>query len=71
MKLLKLFSLGSVVVSIYVLLFIYEKEVINLCKQGGWGFLFPVSVAFLISIFHGAFTGLFWDVLGIKPKQSK
>lgn len=71
MKLFKLFVLGAVVAVLYALLFIYEDDVIRLCKQGGWGFLFPVSVAFVFSIFHGTFTGLFWDVLGVKPKQSK
>jgi hypothetical protein len=71
LKLLKLLALGVTVAVLYALLFIYEKDVIRLCKVGGWGFLFPVSVAFVFSIFHGAFTGLFWDVLGVKAKQPK
>lgn len=71
MKWLKLFALGAIVATLYGMLFIYEKEVIRLCKEGGWFFLFPVGVAFTLSIFHGAFTGLFWDVLGVKPKQSR
>jgi uncharacterized integral membrane protein len=68
---MKLLSLGIIVAILYALLFVYEQDVIRLCKKGGWGFLFPVSVAFLFSIFHGAFTGLFWDVLGVKAKSSK
>jgi len=56
---------------LYVLLFIYEADVIRLCRHGGWYFLFPVGVAFVFSTFHGTFTGLFWDALGVKPKSSK
>ena len=71
MKWIKLLVLGVVVASLYGMLFAYEKTVIRLCSQGGWWFVFPVSVAFVFSIFHGAFTGLFWDVLGVKPKRSR
>lgn len=56
---------------LYGLLFVFEKDVIRLCREGGWSLLFPVSVAFVFSIFHGAFTGMFWDVLGVKAKNSK
>lgn len=71
MKWIKLFALGAVVAVLYGLLFVYEKDVIRLCREGGWSFLFPVGVAFVFSIFHGAFTGMFWDVLGVKAKNSK
>lgn len=71
MKWIKLFALGAVVAVLYGLLFVYEKDVIRLCREGGWSFLFPVSVAFVFSIFHGAFTGMFWDVLGVKARNSK
>lgn len=71
MKWLKLCALGAVVAMLYILLFVYEKDVIRLCRQGGWWFLFPVSAAFVFSIFHGAFTGMFWDALGVKAKNSK
>lgn len=68
MKYLKLSALGAVVAALYALLFVYEKDVIRLCQAGGWYFLFPVGVAFVFSVFHGAFTGLFWDMLGVKPR---
>lgn len=68
MKWLKLTALGAVVALLYALLFAYEEEVIRLCSQGGWYFLFPVGVAFVFSLFHGSFTGLFWDALGVKPR---
>lgn len=68
---IKLLAYGAVVAVLYSLLFVYEQEVIRLCKEGGWYFLFPVGVAFVFSIFHGNFTSLFWDVLGVKAKTSK
>ena len=71
MKWIKLLALGVIVATLYGVLFAYEKEVVSLCKQGGWWFVFPVGVAFVFSIFHGAFTGMFWDVLGVQAKQAR
>lgn len=71
MKWFKFLAFGAVVALLYALLFAYEVEVIRLCKQGGWYVLFPISVAFVISFFHGAFTSMFWDLLGVKAKQSQ
>ena len=65
---MKLFIYGLIVAVLYTLLFLFEAEVIRLCRQGGWYVLFPVGVAFVFSLFHGTFTGLFWDALGLKPK---
>ena len=31
-----------------------------------WHVLVPILLAFAISFAHGAFTGLFWDVMGLK-----
>ena len=67
----KLAAYGVAVFVLYGTLFYYEEDIIRLCKKGGWYFLFPVSVAFVFSFFHGAFTGMFWDALGVKARQSK
>jgi hypothetical protein len=32
-----------------------------------WHVLIPILLAFAISFVHGAFTGLFWDMMGLKP----
>ncbi len=69
MKHLRLLGLGLAVVALYAALFVFEKDVIRLCSRGGWGFLFPVGAAFVFSIFHGAFTGQFWDALGVRPRR--
>ena len=29
--------------------------------------LLPVLIAFAVSFVHGAFTGLFWEMMGLKP----
>jgi hypothetical protein len=71
MKSIKLFAYGAVVAVLYALLFAYEREVIDICRRGGWWFLFPVTVAFVFSVFHGTFTGLFWDALGVQAKRSR
>lgn len=33
-------------------------------------FLIPVAVAFVFSYFHGAFTGHFWETLGLRAAKS-
>ncbi len=33
-------------------------------------FLVPVVVAFVFSYFHGAFTGYFWETLGLRAAKS-
>lgn len=55
----------------------YQKATPELCTaQGGimtegngWFVLVPILIAFAMSYVHGAFTGLFWDVLGLKAKK--
>jgi len=39
-------------------------------EQGTWWHvLLPILIAFAVSYAHGAFTGLFWDVMGLKPAR--
>jgi hypothetical protein len=39
-------------------------------QKGNWLFvLIPIFIAFVLSYVHGAFTGLFWDVVGLKAKK--
>jgi hypothetical protein len=53
----------------------YHKADLAACAaQGGhvepgtwWHVLVPILIAFAISSVHGAFTGLFWDLMGLKP----
>lgn len=38
--------------------------------DGTWWYVFaPIALAFALSYTHGLFTGLFWDVVGLKAKK--
>lgn len=40
----------------------------GLLEKGHWLHTFiPILIAFAISFAHGIFTGLFWDIMGLKP----
>ena len=58
----------------YALLFAYlnDQEVMRVFMQKDKWYL-PVLVAFAFSLAHGAFTGYFWEILGVraKPPASK
>ena len=55
----------------------YNKATAELCAarngtfiEGTWWFVFaPIAMAFALSYTHGIFTGLFWDVVGLKAKK--
>lgn len=57
----------------------YTKATPELCAgkggefvHGTWFYvLVPIVAAFLVSYTHGLFTGLFWDVVGLKPAGKK
>lgn len=60
---------GAVALVLYACLFALERPILEWSSRGGWYFLVPVAIAFAFSIVHGAFTGYFWDVLGIKARK--
>jgi hypothetical protein len=55
----------------------YNKATPELCAAAGgtfvegvgWYVLAPIALAFALSFTHGNFTGLFWDVVGLKAKK--
>ena len=59
---------GTYSVIFYFLLYYFNDLILNFSKQGGWYFIVPIIIAFTFSMVHGAFTGCFWDLLGIKAK---
>jgi hypothetical protein len=65
----KAVGLGIASLVLYALLFGNEQMVIELTRQGKWTFIVPIAIAFVFSFVHGAFTGQFWDVLGVKAKK--
>jgi hypothetical protein len=71
----KAIAYGVASVALYVLLFIYADETVELARRTRegehWLFLVPIAIAFAFSFVHGAFTGYFWDALGLKPADKK
>jgi multisubunit Na+/H+ antiporter MnhB subunit len=65
----KALLLGALSLGLFILLFTNEPLVLDLARQARWMFVVPVGIAFLFSFVHGAFTGAFWDALGIKAKK--
>jgi phosphate/sulfate permease len=54
------------------LLYLYEREIMAaFTRTDGWFPVLPVLAAFVFSFAHGAFTGYFWEVLGIRALRKK
>ncbi|MBF0178572.1 MAG: hypothetical protein HQM03_00955 [Magnetococcales bacterium] len=60
---------GGLSVTLYILLFAYEKSILDLSARGKWYFVVPILIAFLFSFVHGQFTGVFWEGLGFTAKK--
>ena len=57
--------------SLYLLLYVYETEILAaFTRTDGWYPALPVLAAFVFSFAHGAFTASFWEVLGIKGRKT-
>jgi hypothetical protein len=65
--------LGAASALLYVLLFLFADrltEMAALTRQGDKLYaLIPLAVAMVFSLVHGAFTGHFWDLLGLRAKK--
>jgi hypothetical protein len=70
-SLLRTALLGAITLSLFALLLIEQRAIIELTSKGRWLFVVPVGIAFMFSFMHGKFTANFWDLLGIKAKHSK
>ncbi|MFN4148598.1 MAG: hypothetical protein ACK4E4_03510 [Rhodocyclaceae bacterium] len=60
---------GTISAALYATLFIEADKVIAMARetpQRPWLVLVPIAIAFAISFAHGAFTGLFWEAMGLK-----
>lgn len=65
----RMLGYGGLTAVLYFLLFHFERDILALTSRGGWAFVVPIAIAFAVSLAHGTFTGLFWDVLGIRAKK--
>ena len=70
----KLAASGVVSAFCYLLLYLWEPEIMaSFTRTDGLYPLLPVAAAFVISFAHGAFTGYFWEVIGIhaRPRPTR
>lgn len=64
---LQLCVTGLVSGALYLLLYLYEEEVIeNFTRTDGFYPALPILAAFVFSLAHGAFTAYFWEVIGVR-----
>lgn len=65
--------LGCASAGLYFLLFLYADKLPELSEATRQGekiyALVPLGIALVFSFVHGAFTGRFWDLLGLKAKK--
>ena len=61
---------GLVSGALYFALFLYHREIMAAyTRTDGWYPALPVITALVFSFAHGAFTGYFWEVLGVSAKR--
>jgi len=66
----QLIASGIVSGSLYLLLYLYEREILAaFTRTDGWYPALPVAAALVFSFAHGAFTACFWEVLGVKGRK--
>jgi pheromone shutdown protein TraB len=65
--------LGAASAGLYLLLFLFSDRLTELAAATRAGHaiyaLVPLVVAMVFSLVHGAFTGQFWDLLGLRAKK--
>ena len=64
--------LGSFSIVLYVLLFYFSEELVQMAEATRRGdkiyFSVPIALPLLFSWVHGGFAGHCWDLLGFKPR---
>jgi len=67
----KTVAYGLISLLLYAALYVWEDQILRWTTTGGWYFILPVAAAFVFSIFHGGFTGHFWEALGIRARPAE
>lgn len=63
---------GLASASLYLLLYLYRDEIMaTFTRTDGWYPALPIVAAFVFSFAHGAFTGYFWEVLGVTARLKR
>jgi len=64
---------GITSLALYFLLFLFNDEIRQMAEATSRGdktlFFVPIIVALVFSVVHGAFTGYFWEALGLTAKK--
>lgn len=61
---------GLISGALYLALYLFHREIMAaFTRTDGWYPALPVITAFVFSLAHGAFTGYFWEVLGITARR--
>jgi hypothetical protein len=69
---LKLWVSGMASCALYILLYVYEREIMTAFTRTDGAYpLLPVIAALVFSFVHGAFAAYFWDVLGITARRER
>ena len=65
--------LGAASAALYLVLYLFSDTLSELAAATRAGekiyALVPLAVAMVFSLVHGAFTGHFWDLLGLRAKK--
>ena len=68
----QLIASGILSGALYLLLYLYEREIMaSFTRTDGMYPALPVLAALVFSFTHGAFTGYFWEALGVTARKSK
>ena len=60
---------GSISGALYLALYLFHHEIMaTFTRTDGWYPMLPVIAAFVFSFAHGAFTGYFWEALGVSAR---
>ena len=60
---------GFLTAGLYSAIFLNTDLVMKYFTKGGIWAILPVGTALIFSFVHGAFTGHFWNALGIEPSR--
>jgi len=68
-RIAKTAALGLASLGLYSALFVFERPILAFTSEGGASMAAVIAIAFAFSAVHGAFTGRFWEILGLRAKR--
>lgn len=69
-RIAKTAGMGVLSFGLYGALYVFQYPILDFTSRGsGAATATVIAIAFAFSIVHGAFTGRFWDTLGLKARK--